>query len=203
MLRTGVDADKSGTLEVEELQKVFKDKLKIEKTKEEIEQVFAEVKGSGSDLKSVRSVAASHFRRGTFTTLRHLDPAFEASTQLDDAYRFRPALFSSLLLSLHLSIIDCFRTSSCTSTCALPHPRVSYRWTLLTFGRSWTASRRLLQSSSPKVPHPRSLGVLSGVARCLLTFASNSERDHSLFFDAHVRGSDANVSGGCDIRQRH
>jgi len=55
-----IDEDKSGTLEVEELQKVFKDKLKIEKTKEEIEQVFAEVKGAGGDLKSVD---LAHFRK--------------------------------------------------------------------------------------------------------------------------------------------
>lgn len=47
------DADKSGTLEIEELQTAIKDKLGIEKTKEEIESVFAEVKGENADLKSV------------------------------------------------------------------------------------------------------------------------------------------------------
>ena len=47
------DTDKSGTLEIEELQTAIKDKLGIEKTKEEIEEVFAEVKGENADLKSV------------------------------------------------------------------------------------------------------------------------------------------------------
>jgi Ca2+-binding EF-hand superfamily protein len=47
------DTDKSGTLEIEELQTALKDKLGVEKTKEEIESVFAEVKGEDADLKSV------------------------------------------------------------------------------------------------------------------------------------------------------
>ena len=47
------DADKSGTLEIEELQTALKDKLGVEKSKEEIESVFAEVKGENADLKSV------------------------------------------------------------------------------------------------------------------------------------------------------
>lgn len=47
------DADKSGTLEIEELQKALKERVGIEKTKEEIETVFKEVKGEGSDTTSV------------------------------------------------------------------------------------------------------------------------------------------------------
>ena len=48
------DEDGSGTLEIEELQKVFKEKLNIDKTDEEIKRIFEEVKGVGADLESVR-----------------------------------------------------------------------------------------------------------------------------------------------------
>ena len=47
------DEDGSGTLEIEELQKVFKEKLNIDKTDEEIKKIFEEVKGVGADLESV------------------------------------------------------------------------------------------------------------------------------------------------------
>lgn len=48
-----IDEDGSGTLEIEELQKVFKEKLNIDKTDEEIKRIFEEVKGVGADLESV------------------------------------------------------------------------------------------------------------------------------------------------------
>lgn len=41
-----IDEDGSGTLEVEELQKVFQTKLGIRKTDEEIQKVFEEIKGA-------------------------------------------------------------------------------------------------------------------------------------------------------------